>query len=325
MTATTRSASENRSGGRWARLKQILTWLFFALVAWLLYTQAREIDWREVVTALRAIPTRNIAIAVGLAILGHGIYACYDLLSRRYVGFELGTARVMVTTFVSYAFNLNLGSLIGGMGLRYRLYSRQGLDDGQVTRTIAFSMWTNWFGYLVLAGLLLLLHPVELPADWALASSAQRLIGGLLLVVAAGYLAACGWSSRRGWTIRGHELALPSMRLAIAQLLVACTNWMMVSAIIWTLFDFRVDYFQLLTTMLVAAVAGVIFHIPAGLGVIEVVLVTMLGGELPKHEILGALLAWRALYYLGPLLIAIPVYFALEARIGHRPCGDAER
>ena len=230
----------------------------------------------------------------------------------------------MVTTFVSYAFNLNLGSLIGGLGLRYRLYSRQGLDDGQITRTIAFSMWTNWFGYGVLAGLLLLLRPVQLPAEWALASSAQRLIGAPLLALAIGYLAACGWSSRRRWTIRGHAFALPSLRLALAQLLVACTNWMMVSAIIWTLFDYRVDYLRLLTTMLVAAVAGVIFHIPAGLGVIEVVLVTLLGGQLPKHEILGALLAWRALYYLGPLMIALPVYLMLEARIGHRPCGNGD-
>ena len=152
MTSPADSPAERWWSNWWARLKRPLTWLFFGLVAWLLYTQARGIHWREVGVSLTAIPLRDLALAIGLAMLGHGIYACYDLLSRWYVGFDLGTARVMVTTFVSYAFNLNLGALVGGLGFRYRLYSRQGLDDGQITRTIAFSMWTNWFGYFVLAG-----------------------------------------------------------------------------------------------------------------------------------------------------------------------------
>ena len=166
MTSPADSRAERWWTGWWARLKRPLAWLFFGLVAWLLYTQARGIHWREVGVSLTAIPLRDLALAIGLAMLGHGIYACYDLLSRHYVGFDLGTARVMMTTFVSYAFNLNLGALVGGLGFRYRLYSRQGLDDGQITRTIAFSMWTNWFGYLALAGLLFLLRPIEVPAAW---------------------------------------------------------------------------------------------------------------------------------------------------------------
>ena len=32
----------------------------------------------------------------------------------------------MTVTFVSYVFNLNLGSLVGGVAFRYRLYSRLG-------------------------------------------------------------------------------------------------------------------------------------------------------------------------------------------------------
>ena len=309
----------------WTRLKRPLTWLFFGLVAWLLYAQAREIHWDEVGASLTAIPLRNLVLAIALAMLGHGIYACYDLLSRRYVGFDLGTARVMVTTFVSYAFNLNLGALVGGLGFRYRLYSRQGLDDGQITRTIAFSMWTNWFGYLVLVGLLFLLLPTGVPADWPLAGAVQRLTGALLLALSIGYLVACGRARQRRWTIRGHRFALPSLRLALMQLLVACANWMVMGGIIWTLLDYRVDYAQLLSAVLIAAVAGVIVQIPAGLGVIEAVLVTLLGGEVPKSEILGTLLAYRAIYYLGPLLIALPVYAGLEARIGGEPAACRAR
>ena len=42
------------------------------------------------------------------------------------IGHQLGTPAVLATTFISYAFNLNFGSLVGGLAFRFRLYSRQG-------------------------------------------------------------------------------------------------------------------------------------------------------------------------------------------------------
>ncbi|MET0507525.1 MAG: lysylphosphatidylglycerol synthase domain-containing protein [Burkholderiaceae bacterium] len=300
----------------WPHVKRILTWAFFILVAWLLYNNAREIEWREVGHAVARLPAANLAVGVGIAIASYAVYSCYDLISRAYVGFRLGSARVVLTTFISYAFNLNLGSLVGGMGFRFRLYSRQGVEDADITRTIAFSMWTNWFGYITLAGVLFLFHPIELPADWRLSAGSLRILGAALLVGAGAYLVACALSRRRKWTVRGHDFELPPLRMAAVQLVVAATNWLLIGAIVWTLLQFRVDYTKTLTVLLVAAVAGVITHVPAGVGVLEAVFVSLLGSDLPKNEILGALLAYRAVYYLGPLVVATIAYVAFEGRIG---------
>jgi uncharacterized membrane protein YbhN (UPF0104 family) len=43
--------------------------------------------------------------------------------------------------------------------------------------------------------------------------------------------------------------------------------------------------------------------------------VTLLFEDVPKYEILAALLAYRALYYLAPLAIATALYLWFEARI----------
>ena len=56
--------------------------------------------------------------------------------------------------FVCNAFNLNLSSWVGAVALRYRLYSRLGLDIADITRILTFSLVTNWFGYPLLAGIL---------------------------------------------------------------------------------------------------------------------------------------------------------------------------
>ena len=42
--------------------------------------------------------------------------------------------------------------------------------------------------------------------------------------------------------------------------------------------------------------------------------IAVLAGGVPDPRILAALLAWRAIYYVAPLLLAIGFYLAFEAR-----------
>lgn len=86
-------------------------------------------------------------------------------------------------------------------------------------------------------------------------------------------------------------------------------------AIIWLLLGSEINYFLVLGVLLVSSIAGVIIHIPAGIGVLEAVFIAMLSGEdISKGAIIAALLAWRALYYFLPLLLATVAYLLLESR-----------
>ena len=88
----------------------------------------------------------------------------------------------MAVTFISYAFNLCIGSLVGGVGFRYRLYSRLGLGKGVITRVVSMAMLTNWLGYKLLAGLVFLLRPLELPPSWKMGNHGLQWLGvGLIL------------------------------------------------------------------------------------------------------------------------------------------------
>jgi uncharacterized membrane protein YbhN (UPF0104 family) len=74
-----------------------------------------------------------------------------------------------------------------------------------------------------------------------------------------------------------------------------------------------------LAVLLVGAVAGVITHVPAGLGVLEAVFVALLSDQMPQARLLGALLAYRAIYYLVPLALATLAYVLTEVRAKRRP------
>lgn len=307
----------------WAWFKRIAPWALAALVLTLVARQARTVDWPEVWVALQALSLVQVLAAAGLALLSYGLVASFDLIGRRLTGHPLPAPRTLGIAAICYAFNLNFGALVGGFGLRLRLYSRSGVAAPAVARVIAHSMVTNWLGYLWVAGAVLLTSPPRLPESWALSALWLRAIGGLMVALALGYLALCTASRQRELVWRGHTLALPGARLACLQALLGGASWLLIGAIVWSLFGGRVDYPTVLGALLLAAVAGVLTHVPAGLGVLEAVLVATLAHALPATEVLATVLAYRAAYYLLPLALALPAYAWSEAgaplRAGNAP------
>lgn len=304
-----------RSKPWWPWLKRLLTFAFFALVAYLIFIQARSVNWDEVLASLRQRSKENLLGAAALAAASYALYSCFDLLGRHITDHRLHVRQVMTINFISYAFNLNLGALVGGLAFRYRLYSQFGLDTGVITRVVVMSMLTNWLGYLLLAGLGFLLAPMPLPPDWKLGSTGLRVLGFALFSLSIAYLLLCAFSRRRTWAIREYEVSLPSLRLALLQLAMSAANWLLIAGTMFTLLEQKIDFPTVLSVLLVAAIAGVITHVPAGLGVLEAVFVALLSYQMPASELLAALLAYRAIYYLIPLMIAALVYVVLEAHL----------
>ena len=304
----------------WPWIKRVVGVAFLAVVAFLLVRYARTVDWDEVKQSVLELPRPVLFKALLFAAASHLVYSLLDLVGRHYTGHRLSSPKVMQISFISYAFNLNLGSLVGGIGFRYRLYSKLGVRYGNITRVVTLSMITNWLGYILLAGLVFTIAPLELPARWGIDSEELRLVGVGLLAVTVVYLGLCAFARRRSWTVRGHDIDLPTLRMAFAQLAISCSHWMTMAAVPWMLLQGQVDYATALTVLLIAAIAGVMLHIPAGLGVTEAVFIALLSHRIPEHQILGALLAYRALFYLLPLIAGALLYLKVEMRTrNHAP------
>ncbi|RQP24326.1 lysylphosphatidylglycerol synthase domain-containing protein [Piscinibacter terrae] len=301
----------------WARLRRLLTIVFLIGVAALLVALARRVDWDEVWTALAAYPASTLAGAAGLAAVSHLVYSSFDLLGRAWTGHRLPLRQVLAVTSVSYAFNLSFGTLVGGLGFRWRLYSRLGLGPGDIGRILALSMATNWLGYLLVAGSVFAAGVIAPPPGWDFSAGAARVIGGVMALAALAYVVICAKARRREWVLRGRVISLPPARLAALQIALSSLNWMLMGGMLWVLLQGRVDYVLVLATLLAGALAGVLAHVPAGLGVLEAVFVTLLVPPLSRGEVLAALLAYRGIYYLAPLLIASGVYLFLEMQ-AHR-------
>ncbi|MBY6255514.1 YbhN family protein [Phytobacter diazotrophicus] len=304
-----------KSHPRWRLAKKVLTWLFFIAVAVLLVLYAQKVNWDDVWKVIHDYNRIVLLGAAALVVVSYLIYGCYDLLGRAYCGHKLAKRQVMLVSFICYAFNLTLSTWVGGIGMRYRLYSRLGLPSSTITRIFSLSITTNWLGYILLGGIIFTFGVVDIPAHWYISDTTLRIIGVVLLLFIAFYLWACGFAKRRHFTIRGQKLVIPSWKFALAQMAISSANWIAMGVIIWLLMGHQANFFFVLGVLLVSSIAGVIVHIPAGIGVLEAVFLALLAGEhMSQGVIIAALLAYRVLYYFIPLLLALIAYLILESR-----------
>ncbi|MBA1428820.1 UPF0104 family protein [Pseudomonas fluorescens] len=306
--------TSEKKASRFQRWKKPLTVAFFLLLIVLFTLLARRIDWSEVLQTLSEFKVRTLLIAAALTVCSFIVYACFDLIGRTYIRQPLRWKQILPVGIISYAFNLNLSAWVGGIAMRYRLYSRLGVSTGNIAKILGLSLATNWFGYMAISGVIFSSGLVTMPPGWKVSTTALQGIGALLVLASLGYLVACQFSKKRAWTIRGMEINLPSLRMACLQLLLGALNWSLMAAVIFTLLPAKLDYPLVLGVLLISAIAGVLTHIPAGLGVLEAVFIGLLQHEVSRGSLLAGLIAYRAIYFICPLLIALVMYLGVEAK-----------
>lgn len=321
MLNAVKPSQKKQSAWLWA--KRLLTIFFFLLVPVLLYILLKNVNWDEVKTALQQIKPLALALGILIALLSYTVYGSYDLIGRKYSNHKLPVLKVLPVAFVCYAFTVNLSYLVGGFALRFRLYSRLGLDTPTITKVFTLSVITNWLGYMALAGIIFFFRLIELPEHWKIGVAGLQSIGFVLLLLSSTYFYLCRFAKRRSWTLFGHLIELPTFNLALLQVIAASVNWSLMALLIWSFLPENVTYFTTLGILLLCAIAGVITHIPAGLGVLEGIFIALLQGQLSAGVILAALIGYRVCYFLVPLAMATLIYFIIEGNAKSLKNGNA--
>jgi phosphatidylglycerol lysyltransferase len=281
----------------------------------------------DVLERLGEIPRSRLGLAALFTALGYLTLTGYDALAFRYIRNPLPYRRIGLASFVAYVFSHNVGiSIFGGSAVRYRMLSSWGVRAEDIARVIAFALLTFWLGFLLLAGVVHALWPlpVALP-EIHLASS--RPIGITLLAVLGAYLTLVAWR-REPLRIHGFRVDLPGLRMTGAQLLVSMTDWLLAASVLYAVLPSApsLDFPTFLGAYLLALAAGLVSHVPAGLGVFETVMVLFLRPHLPGDQVLASIVAYRIVYYLLPMLVAVvlvAVYEAGQSRVQAARAGTA--
>lgn len=271
-----------------------------------LHALSREVHIRDIAAAFHALTWWHAGAAVALTCASYVLLTLYDVLALRIIGKPLPYRTAALASLTSYTLSHNLGfALLTGGSARYRIYVAAGLGPADVVRVIALASITFWSGVLAMAGMALIVHPAPLQfGPLAIDPTAQRAIGALLLAALAVAVAVV-CRSAGAITVRHWTVPRPNIRQVMAQPFLAACDLVAASAALFVLVPgataTQFPLFFLGYTL--AMIAALLAHVPGGVGVFEAVMVAALPGT-PPATLLAALILYRVIYYILPLIIA---------------------
>jgi len=294
---------------RFRYLGPVVVLCILAAAMWLLYEQVKHYDPEKVMAAIRQTTPARLAAAVGLTVLNYLVLIFYDLVNIRYLGHHFRLRTIAMASLISYMVSNTFGMLLGGTAVRYRLYSSWGLSLVQVAELIALLGLTFWLGVFALAGLLLVVAPFRLP-EWLqnhLGTTSVVPIGIVLLVFIGAYLATTAlW--RRPIRIGSWQSQLPPLRLSLCQILIASADITIAGGVLYVLLPSPsgIGFLSFLAVYLLGVVVAVITHVPGQFGVLDLIILVLCNVQNPEEAsegVLAAVLVYRVVYTLLPLLV----------------------
>lgn len=300
----------------WRRVKQWspLLWVAIAaLAAWVLWQRLHAIDFAAVLTELRSVSPNAIVAGLICSAGSYVLVGIYEGIAVRHASHRRAVLYPIVTAWIANPIGRVVGmAIVSGGALRYRLHSAAGLTPRQIGAVIVLAAMP----YLLAVGWLLDLA-LLFRADEA--ARALRLATGV--VVALGSIGLCkdiGWlvfvhRRREPLTIRQVRLHLPDLWATLLQIAFGVAQILLLATILFVFMppELNMTFFGFVGIYLIAVAAGQLSNVPAGLGVIEAALLLMLP-HVPPEKLLGAILAYRAVYELLPLFCGLLLLAAYE-------------
>lgn len=298
-------------------LKKILSWsglFFFALAAYMLYLQLSKYEWADIKNAVLAIPAKHLGFACIASFFGYVALSSYDFLALKYIKKKLAAWKWIFVGFIGFSVSNNAGhAIVSGGAIRYRLYTRWRFHGTDIVKMITFSGFT----YLVACFFLIICGYLITPDHAFGDGSVSHFTTALTAFVSFIGLMLYFWASlyyKKPLIIKGVEFKMPSFRLALAQVIIGGFDILMASLVLYFTLTAFVDipFITFIGVFIIAQVLGTFSQVPGGLGVFETLFLYIIPGDHNQAMLFGALIAYRIIYYLLPLLISAIVLISYE-------------
>src|SRR5690606_13405904 len=271
------------------------------VAGWLIYRTLGQYSWEDIRQSVAAISRTRFSLALAFAACSYLCLTLFDFLALHYAGKPLSYPRAALASFTGLAIGHNVGvAALSSGAVRYRFYSRWGLDGEEIAKLIVFCGVTVGLGLVTLAGLCLVLLPGTAGRIAGLGTAASAALDLACLAVGAAYLALAAFV-RGEVKVKSWRFALPEARIAALQILVGTVNFAFVAACLHQLLGDKADYMETTAAYVVGNLTALVSHVPGGLGVLEATIGFLLGGSAS----IGALIAFRVVYFFIPLPLGL--------------------
>jgi glycosyltransferase 2 family protein len=271
---------------------------------WVLWREFHKLDFAAVSAAMAGWGMRSIVFALLLSVVSFLLMGAIEWVGLRWTGAKVPFGPTQAGSFMANAIAHAIGAnLLTSGAIRARFYDRYGVSLAQVAGTTVFAAMSFAVGLAALSGVGLLLASHADLARTAIPPAVGRWLGGALVAIALGYVVLCA-VRRSPVTAFGRSIVLPSVRDALAQLVLGIVDNGLAAAILWILLPAAgPSYVTFVGAYAVSCIAGLASSVPGGAGVFESAMAALLPGVEPA-ALAAAFLGYRLAYYIFPLILA---------------------
>lgn len=290
-----------------SRLIALLSLGIFALAVGVLSNAFANLAWADVRAYFTALSPWRVAAALGFAAASYYFLTWYDTLAVRFVsGRKFAWRQVAPTSFTAYAVGHNVGiSTLSGGAIRLRDYTRMGLSGAQVAGVVTLCIFALGLGSNLLIEYALFFHTEEAARVLHISPATARLAGVAAMACLLGYLWITARKRGAAFRLGGSTIPAPPLGFSMRQIAVALADLCCSAAAFYCLLPLEgLGYPAFLGFYALAMVAGMLSNVPGGLGVFESVLLLTVPEAAPA-QLAGAALAFRAVYFLLPFVLAL--------------------
>ncbi len=295
-------------------LKKIVRYaglFFFVLAAGMLYWQLRHYSLRDIAHALVNIPVHNLIFACISCFVGYLALSLYDYLALDYVERKVSWWKWMLAGMLGFAISNNAGNaLVSGGAIRYRLYTRWRVPGGDIIKMLTFSGITYFLGAAAIAIIGFFLVPHEMFAN----SIGMNGLFATCVALVVLYFGLTVFFRNKSVKIGQILFKVPTTKTAIIQMILGIADSVCAGLVLYFCIRTYIDipFAVFIGLYVIAMVAGVFSQVPGGIGVFESIFMVVLPDNVDKANIFGALLAYRIIYYLLPLIGAGGLFVVYE-------------
>src|SRR5580658_11381951 len=272
MSTEQSAAGDESTLWRWAGPLAAL--VIFAAVVVVLHHQLAHLHVKSVLAHLHAIPRHQVLAALAFTALSYWLLTTYEVVALAYLRRAIPYTRVLFTSFIAYSFGHTLGfAAFTGAAIRFRLYATAGISAIDVATITAFCSLSLGIGLATVSGVSLFLAPGHAASVLRLHHNWSILVGALLLAAVAAYaLWAC--LARTKLEIRGWALRAPGPYIGLTQIALSVLDLSLSTAVLWSLLPpgAHIGFITFLGVYAAAVIAGIVSHVPGGVGVFEAVI-----------------------------------------------------
>jgi len=301
-------------------LKKLISYsgiFFFALAAAMLWWQLRSYSFGDILHAIMHIPPINLVAACLACLAGYFALALYDYLALNYVGENQKVSwwKWMLAGMLGFAISNNAGhAAISGGAIRYRLYTRWRIRGGDIVKMLTISGFTYFLGCSAIVIMGYFLVPAHVFKNSVGASVG---INTLFIVCAAAivaYFAMTVFFHGKSLKVGSIRFEIPTTKMATLQMLLGITDSVLAGLVLYFCLRpfWQIPFGTFIGLFVIAQTTGVFSQVPGGIGVFESIFLIALPDTVDKAWVFGALLAYRIIYYVLPLIGVGGLFFIYE-------------